>query len=138
MSGAGESKRETRVVTACEHTDRKFYAKGFCKNCYHKKGRTKPAECHPDKRMYANKLCQNCYMKKYGKERRKETKKTKDSVDTGPEMYMEASSGRLSKKNSLTDKEKVKSKRKKKDPGFVKQGSVISDPSAPTLITGHD
>ena len=71
------SQRKKKEITNCEHVDRDFYAKGMCKNCYHKKGRTKPASCCPDKKMYSLNLCQNCYMKRYGKEKRKENKNAK-------------------------------------------------------------
>jgi hypothetical protein len=64
--------RKKKVITDCEHHDREFYAKGMCKNCYHKYGRNKPANCCPNKKMYALGLCQNCYMKHYGKEKRGE------------------------------------------------------------------
>ena len=73
----GSSQRKKKVVTNCEHSDRDFYAKGMCKNCYHKQGRTKLAICCPDKKLYAKKLCQNCYMKHYGKEKRKENRVAK-------------------------------------------------------------
>lgn len=63
--------RKKKEITNCEHVDREFYAKGMCKNCYHKKGRTKPATCCPNKTMYSRNLCQNCYMKFYGKSRRR-------------------------------------------------------------------
>ena len=33
--------RKTKIVTKCEHTSRKHYAKGMCSTCYHKSGRTK-------------------------------------------------------------------------------------------------
>lgn len=76
-SGHGSSQRKKKVITNCEHSERNFYAKGMCKNCYHKQGRTKLASCCPDKKLYAKKLCQNCYMKHYGKEKRKENRNAK-------------------------------------------------------------
>lgn len=55
--------RRTKVVTNCEHVDRKHYAKGLCSSCYHKGGRTKLAyNCpHYDRVMYAKGRCQECY-----------------------------------------------------------------------------
>jgi hypothetical protein len=55
--------RKTKVVTNCEHVDRKHYAKGLCSSCYHKGGRTKLAyNCpHYDRVMYAKGRCQECY-----------------------------------------------------------------------------
>ena len=73
----GVSARKKNQITECEHTDREFYARGMCKNCYHKKGRTKKATCCPDKMMYSRGLCQNCYMKQYGKEKRRENRNAK-------------------------------------------------------------
>ena len=52
----------------------------MCKNCYHKRGRSKPAECCPDKPMYSLGRCQNCYMKHYGKEKRKEVRDAKAKI----------------------------------------------------------
>lgn len=74
QDGGASGARKKKEITNCEHPHREFYAKGMCKNCYHKKGRIKPAECCPEKKMYALNLCQNCYMKHYGKEKRKENK----------------------------------------------------------------
>jgi len=54
---AGVSSRKKKVITNCEHVDREFYARGMCKNCYHKKGRTKKAECCPDRMLYSKNLC---------------------------------------------------------------------------------
>jgi len=79
MSSSSRS-RKKRLITSCDHLDREFYAKGMCKNCYHKRGRNKPADCWTNKKMYALGLCQNCYMKHYGKEKRKETRDTKNAV----------------------------------------------------------
>lgn len=56
--------RKTKVITHCEHTNRKHYAKGLCSTCYHKAGRTKLAwKCqHHDKLHYAKGCCQDCYL----------------------------------------------------------------------------
>lgn len=67
--------RKSKVITNCEHTDRKHYAKGLCSTCYHKGGRTKLAwGCpHKDKVHYAKGYCQECYIvyKRFRKQRAK-------------------------------------------------------------------
>ena len=47
--------RGRRVIDACPHTDEPFYSKGMCHNCYHYRGRVKPAtECaHTERPNYA-------------------------------------------------------------------------------------
>ena len=69
--------RKTKVVTACEHTDRKHYAKGFCSTCYHKGGRTKLAwNCeHGDRLHYAKGCCQECYLQFHSKRGKKFNKR---------------------------------------------------------------
>jgi hypothetical protein len=59
-----DSLRKTKVVTSCEHIDRKHYAKGLCSTCYHKNGRTKTAwNCmHTNMIHYAKGCCQECYI----------------------------------------------------------------------------
>jgi hypothetical protein len=59
-----DSLRKTKVVTSCEHVDRKHYAKGLCSTCYHKNGRTKTAwNCmHTNMIHYAKGCCQECYI----------------------------------------------------------------------------
>lgn len=69
--------RKKNMITKCEHTDQKYYAKGMCTNCYFKKGREKRATCCPDKPKYAKGVCQNCYMKKYSKGKRQQNKEAK-------------------------------------------------------------
>mmetsp|Transcript_14711 Transcript_14711/g.12944 ORF Transcript_14711/g.12944 Transcript_14711/m.12944 type:complete len:291 (+) Transcript_14711:120-992(+) len=56
--------RKTKLVTKCEHTDKKHYAKGLCSSCYHKGGRTKKSwNCeHKDRVHYAKGCCQDCYI----------------------------------------------------------------------------
>ena len=49
--------RKKNVITKCEHTDQKYYAKGMCTNCYFKFGREKRATCCPDKPKYAKGVC---------------------------------------------------------------------------------
>ena len=60
-----------RVVKDCPHTDRKYYAKGMCVNCYHRRGRTKKAwACpHTRKTHYSKGLCKYCYLNAYYKHR---------------------------------------------------------------------
>ena len=51
------------VISKCPHTDRPYYSKGMCVNCYGVYGRTKQAtQCpHPDRLMYAKGKCLSCY-----------------------------------------------------------------------------
>ena len=60
-----------KKVIECPHTDRKFYAKGMCVNCYHRRGRTKKAwKCaHTNKMHYSKGLCKFCYLASYYKSR---------------------------------------------------------------------
>jgi hypothetical protein len=69
------------MVTKCEHTDKPFYAKGMCKNCYHMMGRKKLADkCpHTDRSNYAHGVCKNCYLSNYHRERREYTKLQKQA-----------------------------------------------------------
>lgn len=71
------SNRKTKVVTNCEHTDRKHYAKGLCSTCYHKGGRTKLAwNCgHRDRLHYAKGCCQDCYLQFHSKRGKKMNRK---------------------------------------------------------------
>jgi hypothetical protein len=61
---SNDCNRRTKVVTECEHVNRKHYAKGLCSTCYHRGGRTKLAwRCeHKDKLHYAKGCCQECYL----------------------------------------------------------------------------
>ena len=54
---------------ACEHTDKTYYAKGMCVNCYHRQGRTKKAWSCPHKSRihYSKGLCKYCYLAEYYK-----------------------------------------------------------------------
>jgi len=69
--------RKTKVVTECEHKDRKHYAKGLCSSCYHKGGRTKKAwNCeHKDRIHYAKGCCQDCYISFHSKRGKKKLRK---------------------------------------------------------------
>lgn len=67
----------------CPHTDKKFYAKGYCQSCYHSKGRTKTASncSHPDRPNHALGLCKNCYFSQFARKKREEKRydmKTQD------------------------------------------------------------
>jgi hypothetical protein len=59
--------RPKMVVTACEHTERKHYAKNMCNNCYHMfgRGRTAWACLHLDRKLYAKGRCHECYLEYY-------------------------------------------------------------------------
>jgi hypothetical protein len=72
-----KEKRKPKQVTACEHTDKPFYAKGFCQACYHAYGRTKLAnKCeHTDRPNHALGLCKNCYFSQFARKKRQEMKK---------------------------------------------------------------
>lgn len=61
---SNDCNRRTKIVTECEHVNRKHYAKGLCSTCYHREGRTKLAwRCeHKDKLHYAKGCCQECYL----------------------------------------------------------------------------
>lgn len=47
----------------------------MCHNCYHYRGRVKPAtDCeHTERPNYARGLCKNCYLSEYHKERRRKS-----------------------------------------------------------------
>ena len=54
----------------------------MCKNCYHSRGREKPADkCpHVDRANYAHGICKNCYLSAYHRHRR--AKKRADHLKT--------------------------------------------------------
>lgn len=89
--GPSSQHRKRKEITSCDHTDREFYAKGMCKNCYHKWGRNKPATCCASKKMYAKGLCQNCYMKQYGKVKRINDRKARNATVTPESSALENS-----------------------------------------------
>lgn len=64
--------RKTKKITDCPHKNATFYSKGMCRNCYHARGRKKPATMceHTNKPNYALGLCKNCYLRGYHKARR--------------------------------------------------------------------
>ena len=59
------------MAVSCPHTDKPYYAKGMCANCYHRQGRTKKAwKCpHTTKTHYSKGLCKYCYLAEYYKAR---------------------------------------------------------------------
>lgn len=60
-----------RAIAGCPHTDKPYYAKGMCVNCYHRLGRTKKAWKCPHKTVthYSKGLCKYCYLANYYKSR---------------------------------------------------------------------
>ena len=62
---------QKKKVIECPHTDKRYYAKGMCVNCYHRRGRTKKAwKCaHTRKMHYSKGLCKFCYLASYYKSR---------------------------------------------------------------------
>ena len=61
---------KVKVITDCQHTDRKVYAKGMCNYCYHMFGRNfklATACKHKNRKAYAKNKCNSCYqmMKPY-------------------------------------------------------------------------
>ena len=139
-SSAGVSSRKKKVITNCEHTDREFYARGMCKNCYHKKGRVKRAECCPDKMMYSRSLCQNCYMKQYGKERRRENRNARAAAKAlGAEASHEQSSDKPSSSKVSVRKEQSATKRPRvAKPRAGSSAASERDMTAPTLNVRPD
>lgn len=67
----GLSGGQKKKVIECPHTDKRYYAKGMCVNCYHRRGRTKKAwKCaHTRKMHYSKGLCKFCYLASYYKSR---------------------------------------------------------------------
>lgn len=106
----------------------------MCKNCYHKKGRTKKAVCCPDKMMYSRTLCQNCYMKQYGKEKRRENRNAKAAAKAlGAEVSLEMDSDKPSSSKVSLKKEQSATKRPRTTK--ARAGSSVAserDMTAPT------
>ena len=67
----GPNDLSKKQIVSCPHTDRRYYAKGMCVNCYHRRGRTKKAwNCpHTRKTHYSKGLCKYCYLASYYKSR---------------------------------------------------------------------
>lgn len=63
--------KNKKKVVSCPHKDKRYYAKGMCVNCYHRRGRTKKAwKCaHTSKMHYSKGLCKFCYLASYYKNR---------------------------------------------------------------------
>mmetsp|Transcript_23537 Transcript_23537/g.41701 ORF Transcript_23537/g.41701 Transcript_23537/m.41701 type:complete len:121 (-) Transcript_23537:38-400(-) len=59
--------RRSKLISACPHTFRKYYAKSMCRNCYQKFGRkSKVWNCeHTALVSFAKGKCQSCYMRGY-------------------------------------------------------------------------
>ncbi len=76
-------KNRDKLINKCEHTDKPYYAKGFCVSCYHAKGRTNlSTKCqHKDRPAYAFSMCKNCYLSKYHKVRREKIKQIKKNEE---------------------------------------------------------
>ena len=69
-----------RAEYACEHARDNYYAKGYCRSCYHKTARYKrnADKCaHKELLNYAKGYCKTCYISQYRKERK--LKNEKDS-----------------------------------------------------------
>ena len=47
------------LITACEHTNRKHYAKNMCASCYRKNGKAQPTTAceHTDRNNYSIGMC---------------------------------------------------------------------------------
>ena len=75
-----------KTITDCPHTDRKYYAKGMCANCYHRRGRTKKAwACpHTRKTHYSKGLCKYCYLSGYYKSRTSKRTTVKGAAPAEP------------------------------------------------------
>lgn len=63
--------KDKRKIVNCKHTDRRYYAKGMCVNCYHREGREKKAwVClHTSRVHYSKGLCKQCYLANYYQQR---------------------------------------------------------------------
>ncbi|KAM3140525.1 hypothetical protein pb186bvf_007337 [Paramecium bursaria] len=70
MALTNKSKKISKRVNECGHSDKEHYAKGMCNNCYHKFGRNKKPWICGHEKLYAQGLCQNCYINKYNQKRR--------------------------------------------------------------------
>lgn len=69
--GLHSIEKEKRQINKCKHTDRRYYAKGMCVNCYHREGREKKAwVClHTSRVHYSKGLCKQCYLANYYQKR---------------------------------------------------------------------
>ncbi|CAG9316318.1 unnamed protein product [Blepharisma stoltei] len=60
-------RRKTQKITACQHQDKKHYARGMCNSCYHRYGRETYAWLceHTKRKLYAKGMCEPCYNKQH-------------------------------------------------------------------------
>lgn len=60
-------KSHPKKVTQCAHTEKPYYSKGMCFNCYHSVGRIKLASTcgHSDRKLYALGACKACYLENF-------------------------------------------------------------------------
>ena len=72
-----------RLIYDCPHTDRRYYAKGMCLNCYHRSGRTKKAwNCaHKTRPHYSKGKCKVCYLDDYNKSRKVQSSDTNTATN---------------------------------------------------------
>ena len=97
----GPNDLSKRQIVNCPHKDRRYYAKGMCVNCYHRRGRTKKAWLcpHTRKTHYSKGLCKYCYLASYYKTRT-DGKAQQLSEDYGSENELGETSKAPSKKNA--------------------------------------
>ena len=78
-----KEKKRPKKVYMCPHTDKKFYAKGYCQACYHSKGRTKAANncAHHERPNHALGLCKNCYFSQFARKKREEKRNPQKAQD---------------------------------------------------------
>jgi hypothetical protein len=92
-NGDHKQTRSKKTNTACQHFDRKHYAKNMCNNCYHREGRfTTASSCpHKDRKLYAKGKCQYCYLSNYHRRqvfgRRKKHKPVKSALELEVDSY---------------------------------------------------
>ncbi|CAG9324869.1 unnamed protein product [Blepharisma stoltei] len=60
-------RKKTQRITACQHINKKHYARGMCNSCYHRYGRDTYAWLceHTDRKLYAKGMCELCYNKQH-------------------------------------------------------------------------
>jgi hypothetical protein len=67
-----KKRKRKKKHNTCGHPDKPHYARNYCYNCYHRKGRNKkPWNCEHDV-LYAQGLCQLCYINDYNKKKKEE------------------------------------------------------------------
>ena len=97
----GPNELSKRQIVFCPHKDRRYYAKGMCVNCYHRRGRTKKAWLcpHTRKTHYSKGLCKYCYLASYYKNRT-DGKAPELSEDHGSENELDEAVAVKPKKNA--------------------------------------